>query len=77
MSEQGSACCSKNSLICAAVRLIAQPNHCLAGLELPQGRFGALLSGGWIPLLNALVAIKVTLGSWAMIQRLVRHRGLR
>ena len=48
----------------------------LAGLELPQGRFGALFSGGWIPLLNALVAIKVTLGSWAMIQRLVRHRGL-
>ena len=40
------------------------------------GRFGELLSGGWIPLLNLLVGVKVTLGSWAMVQRLVRHRGL-
>ncbi|WP_443081602.1 hypothetical protein [Synechococcus sp. BS55D] len=56
--------------------MAARPYHCLAGLELPQGRFVALFSGGWIPLLNALVAIKVTLGSLTMIQRLVRHRGL-
>ena len=48
----------------------------LLGLTLPDGRFGSLLSGGWIPLLNLLVALKVTLGSWAMVQRLVRHRGL-
>jgi multicomponent Na+:H+ antiporter subunit B len=48
----------------------------LVGLDLAPGRFGSLLSGGWIPLLNLLVAIKVTLGSWAMVQRLVRHRGL-
>ena len=48
----------------------------LLGLTLPEGRFGSLLSGGWIPLLNLLVALKVTLGSWAMVQRLVRHRGL-
>ncbi|PTT97512.1 cation:proton antiporter, partial [Pseudomonas sp. HMWF031] len=40
------------------------------------GEFGSLLSGGWIPLLNLLVALKVTLGSWAMIQRFVQHRGL-
>ncbi len=48
----------------------------LVGLDPAAGRFGSLLSGGWIPLLNLLVALKVTLGSWAMVQRLVRHRGL-
>jgi multicomponent Na+:H+ antiporter subunit B len=32
--------------------------------------------GGWISLLNFLVALKVTLGSWAMVQLLVRYRGL-
>ena len=48
----------------------------LVGLDIAPGRFGSLLSGGWIPLLNVLVALKVTLGSWAMVQRLVRHRGL-
>lgn len=48
----------------------------LGGLPLPPGRFGSLASGGWIPLLNILVAIKVTLGSWAMVQLFVRHRGL-
>jgi multicomponent Na+:H+ antiporter subunit B len=42
----------------------------------PAGRFGAIASGGWIPLLNVLVALKVTLGSWAMVQLLVRYRGL-
>lgn len=41
-----------------------------------SGDFGQIDSGGWIPLLNALVAIKVTLGSWAMVQLLVRYRGL-
>jgi multicomponent Na+:H+ antiporter subunit B len=40
------------------------------------GGFGAIASGGWIPLLNVLVALKVTLGSWAMVQLLVRYRGL-
>jgi multicomponent Na+:H+ antiporter subunit B len=50
----------------------------LALLELTpaKGKFGTLVSGGWIPLLNLLVGVKVTLGSWAMVQRLVRHRGL-
>lgn len=48
----------------------------LSGLELPQGNPGDLLSGGWIPILNSLVAIKVTLGSWAAILIFVRYRGL-
>jgi multicomponent Na+:H+ antiporter subunit B len=48
----------------------------LLGMTPVTGRFGELLSGGWIPLLNILVAVKVTLGSWSMVQRLVRHCGL-
>ncbi len=48
----------------------------LSGLELPQGTPGDLLSGGWIPILNILVAIKVTLGSWAAVLIFVRYRGL-
>jgi multicomponent Na+:H+ antiporter subunit B len=54
-----------------AVALLA-----LLGYRLGSNGFGTLLSGGWIPLLNLLVGLKVTLGSWAMVQRLVRHRGL-
>jgi multicomponent Na+:H+ antiporter subunit B len=48
----------------------------LVGVAPGGGRFGAIDSGGWIPLLNGLVAVKVTLGSWAMVQLLVRYRGL-
>lgn len=48
----------------------------LSGLELPQGNPGDLLSGGWIPILNSLVAIKVALGSWAAVLIFVRYRGL-
>ena len=48
----------------------------LIGVNLPPGVAGTLLSGGWIPLLNVLVAIKVTLGSWAMVQLFVRYRGV-
>ncbi len=49
----------------------------LVGLVPPAGGgFGTIVSGGWIPLLNVLVAMKVTLGSWAMVQLLVRYRGL-
>ena len=48
----------------------------LIGMQLPAGDFGSLLSGGWIPLLNGLVALKVTLGSWAMVQLFVRYRGV-
>lgn len=48
----------------------------LEGFLLPSGPYGSLASGGWIPLLNVLVAIKVTLGAWAMLQLFVRSRGL-
>jgi multicomponent Na+:H+ antiporter subunit B len=48
----------------------------LIGVELPPGEYGSLLSGGWIPVLNVLVAVKVTLGSWAMVQLFVRYRGV-
>ncbi len=48
----------------------------LIGIELPHRELGTLLSGGWIPLLNILVAIKVALGSWAAILVFIRYRGL-
>jgi multicomponent Na+:H+ antiporter subunit B len=48
----------------------------LEGLNLPAGSFGAVESGGWIPILNALMAVKVTLGSWTMVQLFIRYRGL-
>lgn len=48
----------------------------LVGVELPHGELGALFSGGVIPLLNILVAIKVALGSWAVILVFIRYRGL-
>jgi len=48
----------------------------LIGWELPQGEVGMLLSGGMIPILNILVTIKVTLGSWAAILLFIRYRGL-
>lgn len=48
----------------------------LAGIELPHGELGALVSGGVIPLLNILVAVKVALGSWAVILVFIRYRGL-
>ncbi|MBD2431018.1 MULTISPECIES: Na(+)/H(+) antiporter subunit B [Fischerella] len=48
----------------------------LAGVELPHGELGALVSGGVIPILNILVAVKVALGSWAVILVFIRYRGL-
>ncbi len=48
----------------------------LVGFELGQGEFGSLFSGGWITILNILVAVKVTLGSWAAILLFIRYRGL-
>ena len=48
----------------------------LVGFELPHGELGTLVSGGPIPLLNILVAIKVALGSWAVILMFIRYRGL-
>lgn len=48
----------------------------LVGGELPHGKLGNLISGGWIPWLNILVAVKVALGSWAAILVFIRYRGL-
>ncbi|GAX38548.1 Na(+)/H(+) antiporter subunit B [Nodularia sp. NIES-3585] len=48
----------------------------LAGFELPHGELGALVSGGVIPLLNILVAVKVALGSWAVMLVFIHYRGL-
>ncbi|AXY68408.1 Na(+)/H(+) antiporter subunit B [Thermosynechococcus sichuanensis E542] len=48
----------------------------LMGAALPAGRFGTLLSGGWIPWLNILIALKVALGSWAAVLTFIRYRGL-
>ena len=48
----------------------------LTGWELPQGELGTLFSGGMIPILNILVALKVALGSWAVILLFIRYRGL-
>ena len=48
----------------------------LTGWELPPGELGTLFSGGMIPILNILVALKVALGSWAVILLFIRYRGL-
>lgn len=48
----------------------------LAGFELPHGELGELISGGIVPILNILVAIKVALGSWAVVLIFIRYRGL-
>jgi multicomponent Na+:H+ antiporter subunit B len=48
----------------------------LVGVALPPGRAGTRLSGGTIPLLNILVALKVALGSWAVTLLFIRDRGL-
>ena len=48
----------------------------LIGVELPHGELSALFSGGMIPILNILVALKVALGSWAVILLFIRYRGL-
>ena len=70
--QYGAAVWEKVSvLVFVAIALLS-----LLGIALPQGEMGSLLSGGWIPLLNALVALKVALGSWAAILLFIRHRGL-
>jgi multicomponent Na+:H+ antiporter subunit B len=48
----------------------------LAGYELPHGQLGDLFSGGILPILNILVAVKVALGSWAAVLIFIRYRGL-
>ncbi len=60
----------------AVIAFLVLSAFSLAGVPLPAGTFGTLASGSWIPLLNVLVAVKETLGSWAMVQLFVRHRGL-
>lgn len=42
---------------------------------LPLGQAGALLSGGTIPIYNALIGIKVFIGTWVVIYSFIRHRG--
>ncbi|MEB3883959.1 Na(+)/H(+) antiporter subunit B [Lyngbya sp. CCY1209] len=48
----------------------------LLGLEFPHGNLGGLVSGGILPVLNILVAVKVALGSWAAVLIFIRYRGL-
>ncbi|MGM3307361.1 Na(+)/H(+) antiporter subunit B [Anabaena sp. WFMT] len=48
----------------------------LSGIELPHGELGTLFSGGILPILNILVAVKVALGSWAVLLIFIRYRGL-
>jgi len=48
----------------------------LAGIELPHGELGELFSGGILPILNILVALKVALGSWTVVLIFIRYRGL-
>jgi multicomponent Na+:H+ antiporter subunit B len=48
----------------------------LAGHEPPRGKFGALASGGSIPVLNFLIAAKVAIGSWTVALSFIRYRGL-
>ncbi|NET02952.1 MAG: cation:proton antiporter [Sphaerospermopsis sp. SIO1G1] len=48
----------------------------LIGIELPHGQLGELFSGGILPILNILVAIKVALGSWAVLLMFIHYRGL-
>ncbi len=60
----------------SVVAFIAAAMVFLAGWQLPTGELGALISGGWIPILNILVAIKVALGSWAAVLIFIRYRGL-
>jgi multicomponent Na+:H+ antiporter subunit B len=48
----------------------------LTGLELSHGNYGELISGGMIPILNIIVALKVALGSWAIVLLFIRYRGL-
>jgi len=48
----------------------------LTGAELSHGELGELFSGGILPILNILVAVKVTLGSWSVVLIFIRYRGL-
>jgi multicomponent Na+:H+ antiporter subunit B len=60
----------------AVLTFIALAFLSLVGIVPASGGYGTVESGGWIPLLNVLMAIKVTFGSWTMVQLFVRYRGL-
>ena len=45
-----------------------------AGIAPPKGYWNNLFSGGWIPLLNILIAVKVGLGTWALSLGFLDHR---
>ena len=46
----------------------------LCGIAFREGSWGSLFSGGWIPVLNILIAIKVGLGTWALSLGFLDHR---
>lgn len=39
------------------------------GVLLPAGTYGSVLSGGWIPLLNGMITLKVAAGTWVIGMR--------
>jgi multicomponent Na+:H+ antiporter subunit B len=42
---------------------------------IPKGELGRFLSGGSIPVYNALIGLKVYIGAWVVVYAFVRHRG--
>jgi len=42
---------------------------------LPRGRLGSLASGGSILIYNALIGLKVFIGTWVVVYSFIRHRG--
>jgi multicomponent Na+:H+ antiporter subunit B len=60
----------------SVLAFIALAGGVLAGFEPPRGNFGALASGGSIPVFNLLIAIKVAIGSWTVALTFIRFRGL-
>ncbi|MCF7935093.1 MAG: hypothetical protein K9L28_01925 [Synergistales bacterium] len=63
---------SAERLSWAAILLIALAT--CGGIAPPAGAYGTLLSGGWIPLLNILIALKVGLGTWGLTMAFLEHR---
>ena len=60
----------------AVILFIGLASLVLLGVELGFGTFDTLLSGGWMPMLNILVAMKVAFGAWAIVLAFIRARGL-
>ncbi|MEB3313218.1 MAG: Na(+)/H(+) antiporter subunit B [Cyanobacteriota bacterium] len=56
--------------------LLAVLSLTTAHLPLDQSWLGQYLKDSLIPLLNILVAVKVALGSWAVVLLFIRYRGL-